>query len=238
MWVYFSDSLQCYLNPLCICTPWSSFQPWQWSIYTMIQLSKALTCSFGSFPYISSPELSLELHVKLYVFSFLIFLLISPKLSSFLRLPFPSSGYKAELQPPALVCLLLPVTGSPLGQSDQSFCCCSCCYHYRHPGSAALGQEFASRARLGKWNRASLSLCLSFRALLLPVHGPERKGSLGHASCLSWGSSYLASNLWVQETSAMKSAFHQFWFLPLLCLESCSILSCVIFSVVVTVEME
>ena len=61
----------------------------------MIQLSKALTCSFGSFPYIPSPELSLELHVKLYVFSFLIFLLISPKLSGFLRLPFLSSGYKA-----------------------------------------------------------------------------------------------------------------------------------------------
>ena len=87
----------------------------------MIQLSKALTCSFGSFPYISIPELSLELHVKLYVFPFLIFLSISPKLSSFLRLPFLSSGYKAELQPPALVCLLLSVTGSPLGQSDQSY---------------------------------------------------------------------------------------------------------------------
>lgn len=94
MWVYFSESLQCYLNPLHICTRWSSFQPWQWYIYTMIQLSKALTCPFGSFPYISSPELSLELHVKLYVF-FSIFLIISPKLSGFLRLPFLASGYKA-----------------------------------------------------------------------------------------------------------------------------------------------
>ena len=48
----------------------------------MIQLSKALTCPFGSFPYISSPELSLELHVKLCV---LLDLLIN--FSQALRLP-------------------------------------------------------------------------------------------------------------------------------------------------------
>ena len=122
------------------------------------------------------------------------------------------------------------MTGSPLGPSDQSFCCYSCYFHYHHPGRAALGQEFASRARLGKRSRASLPLCLSGHYSSQPAD--QRKGSLGRASCLFWGSSYPESNPWAWETSARKSAFYQVLISPpslsgkLLHLIPCDIFSC------------
>lgn len=81
-------------------------------------------------------------------------------------------------------CALLPVTGSPLGQSDQSFCCCSCCYHYRHPGSAALGQEFASRARLGKMKQG-ISFTLSVFQSIAPPSPRTRKEGFSWPCLLS-----------------------------------------------------